>query len=352
VAEGLSDLHRRGFVHRDVKPHNILFAGERPKLADFGLAQPADRSALTALTAVGATVGTLGYLAAELLGAGRASAASDVYALGVVAFQALTGRLPRPAASVTDLVDAHSRPAPLVSTVAPELGTGYDGPIAAALATDPGSRPTPTELAAGLTAGQAGEATRAAVPPVDPGAATVALRRPSGPPDRHRASDRRSGPPSPAFVAIGAFGLVLLGLLAMAAVFGDRAGLGAGPTPDPTASPTPSPSPTPSSSPTPTPTPTPTPDPVLPAFEALDRVDAAIDRLDGDNDVRGRDINDLRNRAADVRRSLNDRDYDEALDRTRRLAEKVEDVADDASGDRIDELRDAVADLSEAIPRD
>ena len=60
VADGLADLHRRGFVHRDVKPHNILFAGERPKLADFGLAQPADRSALTALTAVGATAEAAG----------------------------------------------------------------------------------------------------------------------------------------------------------------------------------------------------------------------------------------------------------------------------------------------------
>jgi serine/threonine-protein kinase len=347
VADGLADLHRRGFVHRDVKPHNILFAGERPKLADFGLARPADRSDLTALTAVGATVGTLGYLAPELLGSSPASAASDVYALGVVAFQSLTGRLPRAAGSVTDLVESHARPAPLVSSVAPELGTAYDGPVAAALATDPRARPSPLALAAGL-AGRQGAALLAP-PPVDPSAATVAVRR------RRPAASQSAGP-RPAFVALGAFGLVLAGLV-LAGLLGDRGLDGpdvspsgslttASPYPSPSPSPIPSPSPTPS----PTPTPAPTPDPAIAAFEALDRVDAAIDRLDGDNDVRNKDLNELRKRANDVREALVVRDYDAARERTSRLADKVDDVARDTDGDRIDELRNAVEDLAAAIP--
>jgi serine/threonine protein kinase len=350
VADGLADLHRHGFVHRDVKPHNILFAGERAKLADFGLARPADRSDLTALTAVGATVGTLAYLAPELLGSAPASAASDVYALGVVAFQGLTGRLPRAAASVTDLVESHARPAPLVSSVAPELGTAYDGPVSAALATDPRARPSPLALAAGLSAGLAAGpgAARLVPPPVDPSAATVAVRR-------RPATVPQSAGPRPGFVALGAFGLVLAGLVALASLFGGRGPNAPGTTPSATITaeaPSPSPSPTlsPSPSPSPSPTPTPTPDPATPAFAALDRVDSAIDELAGDDDVRNRDISELRKRAGDVREALLVRDYDAARGLTRRLADKVDDVAKDADGDRIDELRNAVEDLAAAIP--
>src|SRR5918994_214355 len=118
VAAGLADLHGRGFVHRDVKPHNILFDQDRARLADFGLAR-SDRAELTVLTATGTTAGTLAYLAPELLRGAPASPASDVYALGVVAFQGLTGRLPRPAAALTELVASHGEAAPAVSSIAP-----------------------------------------------------------------------------------------------------------------------------------------------------------------------------------------------------------------------------------------
>ena len=155
VADGLADLHRRGIVHRDVKPHNILFSdlasGGRPKLADFGLARTA-ADGLDSLTATGTTIGTLAYLAPEVLGGETATPASDVYALAVVAFQALTGALPRPAATVTQVVEARGTPAALVSAVAPELGTAFDDALAPALAPDPAARPDPTQLAAALAA--------------------------------------------------------------------------------------------------------------------------------------------------------------------------------------------------------
>lgn len=340
VAEGLADLHRRGFVHRDVKPHNILFAGGRPKLADFGLAMPADRSDLTALTAAGATVGTLAYLAPELLGSGRASAASDVYALGVVAFQTLAGRLPRPATSVTEIVESHRVPAPLVSSAAPELGTAYDGPVAAALAADPGARPSPLALAASLSAGVAASPGAAALapPPADPGAATVEIRR--------RRTAAPAGP-RPAFVA---FALVLAGLIALAGLLGDRGEKGPETTPPGTTT-TASPPPTASPSPTASPTPSPTPPPDA-AFAALDRVDAAIEQLKDDEDVRNRDLSELRRRAKDVREALEARDYDAARKAVARLAEEVDQVDDRAEGERINELKDAVSVLDEAIPGD
>ena len=153
VAAGLADLHARGFVHRDVKPHNILFDNERALLADFGLARSEEASELTSLTASGATVGTLAYIAPELLRGDPATPASDVYALGVVAFQGLTGRLPRPATAVAELVESHGEPAPTASSIVPELGTAFDAPIAAALETDPTARPAPVELAEGLAVG-------------------------------------------------------------------------------------------------------------------------------------------------------------------------------------------------------
>ena len=151
VAAGLADLHSRGFVHRDVKPHNILFDHERARLADFGLARSEEASELTSLTASGATVGTSPTSPRSSCEA-IATPASDVYALGVVAFQGLTGRLPRPAAAVADLVESHGEPAPSASSIVPELGTAFDALIAAALATDPMARPKPVELAEGLAA--------------------------------------------------------------------------------------------------------------------------------------------------------------------------------------------------------
>ena len=177
VAAGLADLHGRGFVHRDVKPHNILFDHGRARLADFGLARSDQDAERTALTATGTTAGTLAYLAPELLRGDPATPASDVYALGVVAFQGLTGRLPRPAAALTELVESHAQPAPTVSSVAPELGTAFDAPVAAAMALDPSARPAPVELAEGLAAALPGAGLPAgdALPPVALAEAAAAI---------------------------------------------------------------------------------------------------------------------------------------------------------------------------------
>src|SRR4029079_13736809 len=102
IAGGLASLHARGFIHRDVKPHNILLCASGAKLADFGLARAQDT---TRLTAAGTGAGTLAYLAPELLGGADPGPAADVYGLGVVAFQGLTGRLPRPSTSLGELTD-------------------------------------------------------------------------------------------------------------------------------------------------------------------------------------------------------------------------------------------------------
>jgi len=363
VAGGLADLHRRGFVHRDVKPHNILFDQERARLADFGLARPEQASDLTALTATGATVGTLAYLAPELLEGAAATPASDVYALGVVAFQGLTGRLPRPAGSMTELVRSRTEPAPTVSSIAPELGTAFDGPVAAALAIDPEDRIGPLELADRLTGAVAEDRVPAgaAAPPVapfagglgraatDPTAATRADISPVAALDTDDASAGRPGGLRLWVVALGALGIVLLALLGLSSLLGGReGGAGVGPTPGAAATPLATPTLTPE--PTSPPTPTPAADPAAEAFAVLDRVDEAIEDLADEDDIRDRDLDALRRRAGDVRNALEAGDYDEALDRTARLDDEVDRVDDRVQGEAMDRLKNAVSDLDEAIP--
>lgn len=366
VAAGLTDLHGRGFVHRDVKPHNILFDHERARLADFGLARSDRGPELTALTAAGTTAGTLAYLAPELLRGDAATPASDVYALGVVAFQGLTARLPRPAAALTELVESHGEPAPTVSSVVAQLGTAFDGPVAAALALDPGARPTPHEVADGLAKAlpHAGPLAGAALgPPVvppgsapsDPAAATVTDIQPEWPVDTPgHTGVRRPGPPT-AMLALGVVGLAVVALLALTSLLGDgERGTGGDTTSTAGASTILSPSPvaTPSAAPAPTPTPdpTPAPDPAAEAFAALDRVDAAIEGLADEDKVRKRDVETLRKRARDVRKSLDAGNYGAARDQTARLSDDVDKVDERIGGNAMGELEDAVANLAEAIP--
>jgi hypothetical protein len=128
-------------------------------------------------------------------------------------------------------------------------------------------------------------------------------------------------------------------LVAVAGGFGNRNGTGAQATPPIVTA----------VSPSPAPTPRPAVDPAIAAFGALDRVDSAIGGLDGE-DIRNKDINDLRKRARDVRDALAARNYGDAREETQKLAEAVDQAADEEGGERIDELRNAVAALADAIP--
>ncbi len=104
ACRGLEHAHRHGVIHRDVKPGNLLQSRDdgSVKLADFGIAKAG--SEMSGITQAGAVLGTASYLAPEQATGQSADSRSDLYALGVVAYQLLSGRLPYEAPSLTELV--------------------------------------------------------------------------------------------------------------------------------------------------------------------------------------------------------------------------------------------------------
>ncbi len=101
ACRGLDYAHRNGVVHRDVKPGNLLVSdSDVVKLADFGIARATDQSSITQ---VGSVLGTAAYLAPEQARGEEAGPRADLYSLGVVAYQLLTGRLPYEAGSLSEL---------------------------------------------------------------------------------------------------------------------------------------------------------------------------------------------------------------------------------------------------------
>jgi serine/threonine-protein kinase len=165
VLAALDAAHRRGIVHRDVKPSNILLGsldpassggpgsvGRRVRLADFGIAK--SMSDLTAdLTATGQVVGTASYLAPEVARGAPATPASDVYSVGVVVFEMLTGEVPlRGPTPVATLVRRERSAAPRLRSVCADVPVALDVAVARALSRDPRARyPTAHAMRVALT---------------------------------------------------------------------------------------------------------------------------------------------------------------------------------------------------------
>jgi tetratricopeptide (TPR) repeat protein len=147
LSAGLADAHSRGLVHRDVKPANILFltdtAGSAtPKLGDFGLARPVDGDA-ERHTTPGTVLGSPAYMAPEQGRGEEPSAAADVYSLGVVLYELLTGATPFSASDMRGWLAAHQTITPRPpSAIRPNAGVppALDGVVMRCLEKDPSRR--------------------------------------------------------------------------------------------------------------------------------------------------------------------------------------------------------------------
>jgi len=160
---GLDYAHRRGIIHRDVKPGNLMVVGGpvgggpmTVKLTDFGIARAIEQ---TRITQVGSVVGTAAYLAPEQVRGEEATPATDVYALGVVLYQFLTGRLPYEGSSLAELAVRQQNEQPLhPTTYNGDVPETLGGAVLRALEGDPARRyASADELAGGLQLGLQGE---------------------------------------------------------------------------------------------------------------------------------------------------------------------------------------------------
>src|SRR5215217_2198172 len=143
LASALDAAHARGLIHRDVKPSNALIGtdgdGEHAYLVDFGITQ--DTTAQERLTATDQLVGTLDYLAPERIRGEPVDGRADIYALGCVLFECLTGQVPFPRGSEASAIYAHlEEQPPRASELRPELPMGLDDVVARALAKDRADR--------------------------------------------------------------------------------------------------------------------------------------------------------------------------------------------------------------------
>ncbi|MFF3637903.1 Stk1 family PASTA domain-containing Ser/Thr kinase [Streptomyces sp. NPDC002250] len=160
VLAALGAAHRAGFVHRDMKPENVLIGDDgRVKVADFGLVRSVD----TVTSTTGAVLGTVSYLAPEQMEQGAADPRVDVYACGVVLYEMLTGGKPHSGDSPAQILYKHiHEDVPPPSALVPGLPPELDGLVASATARVPDLRPDDAaallgqvlRARAGLSAGQ------------------------------------------------------------------------------------------------------------------------------------------------------------------------------------------------------
>jgi eukaryotic-like serine/threonine-protein kinase len=174
LARGVRAIHAAGLLHRDLKPSNVLVeaCSGRVVILDFGLVSDPERGGRGQTRDTNVS-GTPHYMAPELIAGAAASVASDAYALGVMLFEALTGRLPFDGRVFSIMQRKQSEPAPRAKSLVPELPDELDALCAALLERDPSARPDVDGILRALgaepTSDLAADAARASQPTAAPG---------------------------------------------------------------------------------------------------------------------------------------------------------------------------------------
>jgi serine/threonine-protein kinase len=213
VLDGLAAAHAVGIVHRDIKPQNLIVREDGTlKVADFGVARSADE---TVLTKLGSVIGTADYISPEQARGEVATPASDLYSVGVVLFEMLTGILPFNGELPVAVANQHiSTPAPSLHQANPAVPAALANVVTRALTKEPRRR---FDSAAAMKAALEAAPARAAIPPRAaptarlPAAAAVTQVLPSAP--RTAARRSRRTPPRGVLVVALAAAALLVGLV-------------------------------------------------------------------------------------------------------------------------------------------
>jgi serine/threonine-protein kinase len=211
MCAGLAASHAAGLVHRDVKPQNLLLGTDGVlKLGDFGIAAGHDG---TRLTLAGTVLGTVGYLAPEQARGEQVTAAADIYALGAVLYELLTGEPVRTAGPQAELGAEGPLYAPDLAARAPDAPPELVGAVTASLSVRPEDRPPSAAALARLLAPAALEPETLSLPP-DPARRATEILPPSAARRSRRWRGRRlvaGGAALAAAAAAGVAGAVALG---------------------------------------------------------------------------------------------------------------------------------------------